>query len=402
MTEQVGYSGRLLVLDDENDVAATICMMAAKASYATSHTDDADIFFDHVVSWVPTHVMVDLQLADRDGVEVVNRLAKMGCKAAVIIISGLGQRILDSSARAATENGLWLLGTLHKPFVRAQLLDLLAAGAPMNLPQRILPLAIRPQRQISKDQLAQALRANAFIAHFQPKIACHNGKLVGFECLARWPQADGSMIPPDQFIGLAEQTGMINELTRQVYQFALANLPERPVDAELKFALNLSPINFTDETFPRWLLDQCRDYGVAPSQIILELTETASLDNPLALLENLTQFRIRGFHLSIDDFGVGYSSLIQLARLPFSELKIDQMFVKSLASSEEYRKIVTAMVGLGHSLDLNVVAEGVEDAYALDFLRELGCNEAQGYFIGRPIDNRAASAWNGFSLERSE
>lgn len=389
---------RLLVLDDENDVATTICMMAAAASYDTDHTDDADVFIDKVIRWAPTHVIVDLQLADRDGVEVIHRLAEMSCKAAVIIISGLGQRIVDSSARAAAENGLWLLGSLRKPFPRTELLTLLAAGTQETSP-KLTHSPTRLHRDISESQLIEALRAEAFMVHFQPKISCRNGELVGFECLARWPQPDGSMIPPDQFIGLAEQAGLVHELTRQVYQFALANLPHPPGKSELKFALNLSPINLSDKAFPRWLLDQCRDHGVAPSRIILEVTETASLNNPLALLENLTQFRIRGFELSIDDFGVGYSSLIQLARLPFSELKIDQMFVKSLSSAEESRKIVTAVVGLGNSLDLNVVAEGVEDAYALDFLQNVGCDEAQGYFIARPMDNRAANAWDGFSWE---
>jgi len=191
---------------------------------------------------------------------------------------------------------------------------------------------------------------------------------------------------------------LIDELTRQVYQYALANLPARASDARLKFALNLSPLNLIDETFPRWLQDKCQEHHVEPSQIILEVTETASMDNPLMLLESLTQLRIRGFQLSIDDFGVGYSSLVQLARLPFSELKIDQMFVKTLSSSEESRKIVTAVIGLSKSLGLNAVAEGVEDAWALDFLNNHGCDEAQGYFIARPMDSLSAARWNGLSL----
>lgn len=396
MIEQPGSTQRLLVLDDENDVAATICMMAATAAFETDNTDDADVFLEKVIAWAPTHVAVDLQLADRDGIEVIHQLAEMGCAAAVIIISGLGGRILDSSARAASEHGLLVIGTLSKPFSRADLQTLLQMELPTTSPDR-RAASSPPPNLVSGEQLAKALRAEAFVAHFQPKISCTNGELVGFECLARWPQQDGGMIPPDQFIGLAEQTGQIHELTRQIYRYALANLPDRCREVRLKFALNLSPINLDDETFPRWLLNECRANHVAPSQVILEVTETASMDNPLALLDNLTQFRIRGFQLSIDDFGVGYSSLVQLARLPFSELKIDQMFVKTLADSEESRKIVTAVVGLGNSLGLNVVAEGVEDAWALDFLHEAGCHEAQGYFIARPMDNLAATAWNGFS-----
>ena len=396
MMEQVRNLKRLLVLDDENDVAATICMMAATAAYETEHTDNADVFLEKVVDWAPTHVAVDLQLADRDGIEVIHQLADMDCRAGVIIISGLGGRILDSAARAATENGLCFMGALSKPFSRAALLSLLSSDKPSTTAGQETSNK-NPLPPVSEDQLTEALRTEAFIAHFQPKISCFNGELMGFECLARWPKQEGGFIPPDQFIGLAEQTGLIHDLTRQIYQYALAHLPRPARNAHLKLALNLSPINLNDKTFPRWLLNKCREQGVAPTQIILEITETASMDNPLALLENLTQFRIQGFQLSIDDFGVGYSSLVQLARLPFSELKIDQMFVKTLACSDESRKIVTAVVGMGKSLGLNVVAEGVEDGWALDFLREAGCDEAQGYFIARPMDTIAADAWNGLS-----
>lgn len=396
MIEQKNDKKRLLVIDDEIDVAATICMMAAAADCDTDHTDDADIFLDKVASWSPTHIAVDLQLADRDGIEVIHRLAKSGCKAAVIIVSGLGGRILDSAARAATENGLRLAGTLSKPFSRSALRALLAADA-QGLPRGRTVQAKDVPPAVTESQLRDALQADSFVTFFQPKIACSDGRLVGFECLARWPQSDGSMIPPDQFIGLAEQTGQIDALTRSLYQYALSALPRQARDDHLKIALNLSPINLSDESFPRWLLDQCEEQQVAPSQIILEVTETASMDNPLALLESLTQFRIRGFQLSIDDFGVGYSSLVQLARLPFSELKIDQMFVKTLGESEESRKIVTAVIGLGKSLGLNVVAEGVEDGRALEFLHSHGCDEAQGYYIARPMDHLAASAWPGFS-----
>jgi len=389
---------RLLVVDDEVDVAATICMMAAAAGYESRYTHDPESFFEDVFSWEPTHVIVDLQLADSDGIDVIHRLAEMGFTPPVIIISGLGGRILDSAARFASESGLALLGTLSKPLKRSTLLSLLAWGD-REQPAVRQAAESQPALAATPDALSRGLEARAFIAHFQPKISCADGELTGFECLARWPQPDGSLIPPDIFIALAERNGLIHELTRQIFDYALSNLPrpDQRNEAHLKMALNLSAINLTDESFPSWLLKKCTKYGVSPSSIILEVTETASMDNPLALLEQLTQFRIRGFHLSIDDFGVGFSSLVQLARLPFSELKIDQIFVKTLASSDESRKIVTAVVGLGKSLGLNVVAEGVEDEWALNFLHEIGCDEAQGYFISRPIERRSASKWNGVS-----
>jgi EAL domain-containing protein (putative c-di-GMP-specific phosphodiesterase class I) len=383
---------RLLVLDDELDVATTMCMMAQGISFETDHTDDVDRFLETVDSWKPSHLIVDLQLPDRDGVEVLNTLAKSNCPASVIIVSGLGGRILDSAARAATENGLQVAGTLSKPFTRTALRKLLLAE-PAPTSQRKARSQGALLHAVTREQLADALDQRVFTAHFQPKITCSGNELTGFECLARWSLPDGSMIPPDVFVRLAEQTGQIHELSRQIYHYALANFPQSASSAPVKIALNLSPINLKDENFPRWLVKKCQEFGVEPSQIILEVTETASMDNPLALLENLTQFRIKGFHLSIDDFGVGYSSLVQLARLPFSEMKIDQMFVKNLATSEESQKIVIAIVNLGQSLGLNVTAEGVEDAWALNFLCEIGCDEAQGYFISRPMTRLAASTW---------
>lgn len=389
---------RLLVLDDESDVAATICMMASSAGYDTDHTENPEEFLKKMTAWEPTHVILDLRLGGWDGIEVIHQLAEKGCQASIIIVSGLGGRILESSARAAREEGLQLSGTLSKPFSRSALLELLAAEASKPIPEEAASPLSR-QFPVKTGQLADALRAKALRAHFQPKISCINGELLGYECLARWPQNDGNMVAPDIFIELAEETGLIHELSRQVYDYAFANLPAQVRDNNLKLALNLSLVNLNDKSFPGWLVDKCQEYDIEPSQIILEVTETSSMDNPLALLENLTQFRIRGFQLSIDDFGVGYSSLVQLARLPFSELKIDQMFVKTLPNSEESQKIVRAVVGLGNSMGLNVVAEGVEDAWALEFLHHIGCNEAQGFFIATPMDHLTASSWEGFPWE---
>ncbi|MEX0624639.1 EAL domain-containing protein [Saccharospirillum sp.] len=383
---------RLLVLDDELDVATTMCMMAQGISFETDHTDNVDQFLDMVDSWRPTHLIVDLQLPDRDGVEVLNTLAKSNCPAAVIIVSGLGGRILDSAARAASENGLLVSGILSKPFTRKALRQLLLAEPTVPSP-KLSQSQGTYLHSVTEEQLAKALDEHLFTAHFQPKIACSGNELTGFECLARWTLPDGSMVPPDVFIRLAEKTGQIHALSRQIYHYALTNFPQYAKSQQVKIALNLSPINLKDENFPRWLVNKCQEFDVEPSQVILEVTETASMDNPLALLENLTQFRIKGFHLSIDDFGVGYSSLVQLARLPFSEMKIDQMFIKNLAISEESQKIVIAIVNLGQSLGLNVTAEGVEDAWALDFLYEIGCDEAQGYYIAKPMNSHAVATW---------
>lgn len=381
---------RLLVLDDDVSVNATICAIAARAGFETRSTTHAEEFFQLVADWQPSHLIVDLVMPDVDGVETLHRLALSGHQGIVIVTSGLGGRVLEAASRAAEENGLRVSGVLPKPFTPARLRSLLyqepvdhkrsAAGARYVAP-------------VSADMLAAALADRQLSVHYQPKSVCTTGDVVGFESLVRWQHPERGMIFPDQFITLAERHGHIAELTRQVFDMSLSWFAANFLNSDLTLAINMSPIVLADAEFPVWVQRACERHGIAPSQITLEITETSSMKNPVASLEYLTQFRIKGFNLAIDDFGVGYSSLVQLARLPFSEMKIDKMFVISASTSIESQKIAAAVVGLANALDLNVTAEGVEDAWTLAFLRDLGCTQAQGYFIGRPMEPDAALQW---------
>jgi len=141
------------------------------------------------------------------------------------------------------------------------------------------------------------------------------------------------------------------------------------------------------------LLDLCCQYRVAPERVVLELTETSAMVDPTLSLDLMTRFRVKGFQLSIDDFGTGYSSMVQLVRLPFSEIKVDKSFVMHAQQSREARTVIRSIVDLGHSLGLQVTAEGVEDSKTLDYLNGLGCDLAQGYFISRPMAGDAARSW---------
>jgi EAL domain-containing protein (putative c-di-GMP-specific phosphodiesterase class I) len=315
----------------------------------------------------------------------------MDCKATNIITRGLGIRVLEAAGRAATENGLRVSGVLPKPFTPRTLRALLGKDSDQ--------LNARPPQPSPRDldigeaELRLALERQQFSPWYQPKISCATGELVGFECLARWHYSNFRLIMPDRFIPVAERSGLINQLSRQIFAQALAWHGEAFTGTQIKIALNMSARILTDKDFPRWLMDQCAQTNVQPHQVILEITETSTLEDPIAMLEFLTQFRIKGFNLSIDDFGVGYSSMIQLARLPFSEMKIDKMFIMSAPHSEESQKIATAIAGLGRALGLYVTAEGVEDPWTLNFLRDIGCDAAQGYHIARPMEAGAALAW---------
>ncbi|MGD9661767.1 MAG: EAL domain-containing protein [Porticoccaceae bacterium] len=382
---------RLLVFDDEIDVSFTLCAIAETAGFETSATTSSADFFHQLTNWRPTHLIIDLQMPNIDGVEILHTLADLDCNATVIITSGLGIRVLEAAGRAATENGLRVSGVLPKPFTPRTLRALLGKDANLLTapPQQSHPHDL----DIGEAELQLALERQQFIPWYQPKISCASGEIVGFECLARWQHSTLGLIMPDRFIPVAERSGLINQLSRQIFAQALTWHGESFQGTPIKIALNMSARILTDKDFPRWLMEQCSQSHVQPSQVILEITETSTLEDPIAMLEFLTQFRIKGFNLSIDDFGVGYSSMIQLARLPFSEMKIDKMFIMTASQSEESQKIATAIAGLGRALELYVTAEGVEDQWTLNFLREIGCDAAQGYLIARPMAANAALAW---------
>lgn len=388
---------RLLTLDDDADVNTTVCIIAQQIGFEARSTTEPEEFFRLLGSWSPTHIIVDLVMPNIDGIEIIKRLPEYRAPAALIITSGLGNRVVEAAARAATENGLEVAGLLPKPFSPAQLRHLLAVPGSVKISHsQNLPGLDGSQEHfaITEQVLAEALRERQFTVFYQPKLCCLSGRLVGFECLARWRHPSEGLLSPDRFISLAESSGLIAELTEQVFVQALEWFAANFQDQDLQIALNLSAKTLSSPEFPDWVAEQCARVGVAPQQVMLEVTETSSMENPVATLQILTQFRIKGFNLSIDDFGIGYSSLIQLARLPFSELKIDKMFVISAPYSEESQKIVSAVISLGRALHLSVTAEGVEDAWTLQYLKDAGCDYAQGFLFSRPLDGEAFLAWN--------
>lgn len=389
------HSSRLLAVDDNPDVCFTICAIAEQIGFearsATTHRE----YLHHLQTWHPTHLLIDLQMPEVDGIQTLQHLATQKSKAAIIVSSGLGSRILEAAARAAAENGLNVLGTLSKPFTPRQLRQLLQSNRDSARKDPTITAYPRASAefQVTEQTLNEALRNRHIQVHYQPKIACDDETLIGFEGLARWYEPGIGMIRPDNFIPLAEETGLIHPLTRQVFEHALSWFGGYFHNSDVSIALNVSAKVLSDPKLPEWIAQQCKHFGVAPEQVILEITETASMQNPVAMVEILTQLRIKGFGLSIDDFGVGYSSLVQLARLPFSEMKIDKMFVTTAATSAESQKIASAIVELARALGLHVTAEGVEDDWTLNFLRDIQCDAAQGYAIARPMEGAVVRDW---------
>jgi diguanylate cyclase (GGDEF)-like protein len=245
------------------------------------------------------------------------------------------------------------------------------------------------QRSAAKRTLQSALDDHRIIVHYQPVIDLSTGIIAGFEALARIAENDGSILPPSDFIPIAEDSGLVVPLGTQVLEMACqqarrwqpAGLPE----GQLTVAVNLSSRQFDPGDLTTIVRGRLEETGLDPTCLYLELTETAIIDLRPDILQQLGRIRDLGVQIGLDDFGTGYASLTHLRRLPLSFVKIDQSFVQGLEINRGDDRIVSAVVDLASNLDLRSIAEGVETQDQLDRLRELGCDQAQGYLFARPL-----------------
>jgi EAL domain-containing protein (putative c-di-GMP-specific phosphodiesterase class I)/ActR/RegA family two-component response regulator len=398
---------RLLIFDDDPGVARTLQLMAETAGLEVRSCQDPACFFSELATWRPTHIALDLIMPGMDGVEVIGELAARECDAQLILTSGVAGRILEAAQRTALEHGLRILGILSKPFSTERVRSLLRNDSDDRNARVARPPAPRlagdgMRGQISPQELWLALEQGDLRVVYQPKVKCATAELRGFEALARWTHPYLGPIAPAEFIPIAEQHGLIDRLTDCVLKMALAWLAPLVTKAPLSVAVNLSTRSKSvsshtnasgvrsGSAFVDRVTGLCAHFNVDPARLTFELTESNAMEDPIASLDLLTRLRMKGFHLSIDDFGTGYSSMVQLVRLPFTEIKVDRSFVNSALES---RAVVQSIVQLGRSLDMITVAEGVEDAETLAFLTDIGCDLAQGYYIGKPMDDATAVDW---------
>jgi EAL domain-containing protein (putative c-di-GMP-specific phosphodiesterase class I) len=249
-------------------------------------------------------------------------------------------------------------------------------------------------RKITESGLAEALDSGQLFVRYQPKVDLESRHVVGAEALVRLRDPEHGEVFPDEFIPLAEGSGQIAALTDKVLETVLeesAGWKRRW--RHLTFAVNLSPSLLSDLTLPDRVIETLRAHDFDPSRLVLEVTESGAMENPVSTMDVLARLRLKGVHLSIDDYGTGYSSLVQLYRLPYSEIKIDKSFTIEMKDDNEAATIVRSTIGLAHSMGLKVVAEGIEDQETMDALAGLGCDIGQGYYIGRPDEAPQFEAW---------
>lgn len=397
---------KILILDDESFMQKLLAHMLTGLGFSSVTTCDNGFSALQKIDDLdnrPDLILLDLNMPDMDGVEFVRKLVEHHYTGSLVLVSGENERVLQMAEKLVLAHQITVLGHLMKPVALVELAGVMDKWRPTAMLHS-------EKKQYSAKQLREAIDNDELLNYYQPKVKTATGEVVGVETLVRWCHPVDGLVFPDQFIDLAETSGLIDELTRKVLSNALKQAQAwKMAGLHLRVAVNVSMDNLSSVSFADFVADEAAAAGVAPPDVILELTESRLMLDQRAPLEILTRLRLKRFHLSIDDFGTGHSSLTQLRDISFDELKIDRSFVHGAWRDESARSMYYVSLALGEQFGMQVVAEGVEDRDDWDLVQQTGCDLAQGYFIARPMPAQALPDWmqswdtrcrNGWSVDK--
>jgi len=374
----------IMIVDDEPSILDLTQRHLEKMGYcniiscqsgqlALEKYQESTVSFDIIIS--------DLNMPEMNGVEFLRHLSEKDYCGGIILLSGEDQRILEVAKELAKARNLNVIGYISKPFKREALELLLSDYSPQS-PDISAPLL----SEISEEELRAGMDGDEVVIAFQAKTKLNTGKVVGVEALARWDHSERGLLPPYTFIPLAERCHLIDEITYHIYRKTLTQIRAwLEKDIILEVSINISVNSFTTDGFVDFLIQTAEEYNVNPDMIIFEVTETQIMENSLECLEKLMHLRMKNFGLAIDDFGTGHSNMTQLKNAPFTELKIDRAFVNGACDDPTARTILESSIDLAKKLNMYTVAEGVETKVELDLVKELGCDQIQGFYVGKPM-----------------
>lgn len=385
-------SGSVLIIDDDVDICDVIAASIDDAGHCSEvAVGEKDIRRRVASDWAC--IIIDLTMPGFDGIEVLRLLADTDNRSPIILISGFSKQILEAAQRLAEHRGLNIVGTLTKP-IQLDLLDAvvesaitasrLARTSPKETPKREFNLG-RPDITLSEGGL---------IPYYQPKICMRTGKVAGFEALARWWHPEFGILGPQHFLPQLIEAGQADSLALEMLNMVSSDVTSWAEDGhEFTIALNIEASSLNDLNLPQRLLDALEDTETGPASIMFEITETGLSADVAVAMDILVRCRLSGFELAIDDFGTGHSTLSQLQNLPFTQLKIDRTFVREIGAVSDAEAIIEATISLAHKLHMNVVAEGVETADQVAFLKRRGCDQLQGFFYAKPMNAADVCTW---------
>ena len=395
----------IVVVDDDPFAVKLICTQLNKLGLTQIKAFTAPLeAIDYIEQSVDTiHlVLCDLQMPDLDGIDFIRKLGDMSYRGKLALVSGEDPRILRSAQLLAQAMRLGMLGVLNKPIQLKHLQTLLAdfLGNPLpnaSTSQAQANTANPAGRAYSVARIREALDNDEFENYFQPKVSMRTGFMHSVESLVRWNHPTDGVLAPALFLKTIEENGLCNDLLNCVLYGKKGVLKQLRAWHDQGFlfsaAVNLSDLNMTDSTLPESLQKQVTAYGLRPEHLVLEISENRVTKHRMPLLMNLSRLTLKGFCLSIDDFGAGQTSMADLRDLPLSELKFDRTIVYGAHRDNSQKMALRSCIAMAADLGIRTVAEGVEDIEDWHCLRDLGCDTVQGFFIARPMQAELVLPW---------
>ena len=341
---------------------------------------------------LPAVLVTGLRFADGDGFQLMRLLARRADAPACFIVSRQQRAVIKAATNLASVCGLALAGVGELPADADEIAREVMAYPCRQATQA--PATPAPLPELARDELLALLDRDVLQPWMQPKLRLATGEIIGFEALMRAHDADGAVVMPDRLVAALQRHHLLDQATlhmaRRTVEFVATCLNE---GMAVSASINVSMQSLSNVAFCQELAAAVDHVQLDPSWITIEITETDAMADLASVIENTARIRMLGFNLAIDDFGTAYSSLFQLSRIPFSELKIERAFITGLGEDRGKQGIVKACAMLGASLGLHVVAEGVETADELAQVQAAGCTEVQGYLVSRPMPAAQALDW---------
>lgn len=385
------HANRLLVLDDDPFVPRWIRKVAEHEGYDVSICTDLQTIHAICRSARPTLILMDLTLGGGyEGLEALRLLAAEHCTTPVVLTGAAEPGVLHSASRFGMTLDLSMAGILPKPIELGQLQRTLTAHLhDVQEPSAVDRMLFETPgtATVDEDRLKEAFDADELRVYYQPMVSLRTGTVAAIEALVRWQHPLRGLISPNSFLPLVDRADLTAALTYFVLESALDECRGwARAGHPAAVSINLPASLLRDPVFPDGVDALIERMDVPPGSLTFEIDESAAIGHVHDLLDALTRLRLKGYRLALDNFGTGFSSLVDLRNLPFSQLKINKSLVLEARSHQAARGIVEAVIEFGHRIALEIVGEGVEDPETLALLRDAGCDLAQGFLISRPVD----------------
>ena len=385
------YRPSMLVIDDDPVIGQFVSRLGANLGLNCDVTTTAERFLE-LLRPETSLIFLDLVMPGVDGVQLLRLLSERGCGTPIVIMSGLDRRVSETAERLAKALDLRVVGRLQKPFRLAQVETLLQEFRRTALPT---PDCHPSGATFADSDLIRAIDNEELVVHYQPQVDLRTDGVIGFEALVRWQRTRQTLVFPDAFIPRVEALGLMDRLGWLVNNKGLSELEHFAVAGAMPptLSLNVSATSLLDLDLPDRLALLADEHGIDPERVIVEVTESGLFKDLGKVLDVLARLRMKRFPISIDDFGTGYAMMQHLKYIPATEIKIDQSFVRNMEVCSSDRIVVEKTVEIGHELGMKVVAEGVETAEQLEFLREIDCDVVQGYYFAKPLAPAELQIW---------